>query len=323
MEKPIKKLLDNNIFVAVLGVIGLGLIYLLLEVVFVVIISFIVVIALRPIVTQLRKFNVPSYVSVPIIVALLLAAFGFLGYIIASGVYDQLSTLETSLTDAWKSVPFNERIMGDISFQSITQRLYNANLPLRSATEQLAHVVIAVITIFVLSIYWLLDYNHVKRSIVNAFNNKRRAKQVFQLLESNLGSWVRGQIVISIIVGAISFIVYSLIGLPAALALGVIAGLFEVIPTLGSILAAMLAVLIGLTVSPQIALITLLAAIAIQQAENQHIAPKVLQRTVNLHPIAIIIILYVGNLLYGLVGVFLSVPIALIIISIKKGITRA
>lgn len=320
MERIINKLLENSIFVAFLGALFLLFLYEIQNLLFLLLIAFILVIALRPAVLLVQKTGLPYKLSVPIIVVLTVGVLVGLGTIIVDGIAAQVGTFSASLQEAVRQLPYLDQVSTQFSTENIASTLFDQSSSLlRSVTSTVVNIVIGIITVVVITIYWLLDYTKVRDFLLSNFTNKQKARRTFRSIEHNFGGWVRGQFAIMLIIGTVSYIAYLLIGLPAALALAVIAGLLEVVPTLGPVLAAIPAILIGLTVSPQIGIVTLIANIAIQQLENQLVAPKIMQRAVNLHPIAVIVILFIGNLLFGLIGVLLSVPFTLLVISIKNG----
>lgn len=105
-----------------------------------------------------------------------------------------------------------------------------------------------------------------------------------------------------------TFIALSILGLPFALPLAVLAGLLEAIPTLGPTLAAVPAVIVALTVSPSLAVLVIITYIVIQTLENNVLVPKIMQRAVGLNPVIVILGVMVGANLMGVVGALLSIP---------------
>ncbi len=320
MERLLKKLFQNQTFTAFIGLLGLYFIYRIIEILALLLIAFILVIALRPLVLRLQKTGLPYKLAVPIVVLVTVTSLIGLGTVVVNGLAGQIDTFSGTLESAIEQLPIINDLSTNLTLESVTERLSGStNSILAKVTSTIISFFVALLTVVVITIYWLLDYNKVKTYLLRNFTNQQKARRTFRDIERSFGSYIRGQFIIMFIIGLLSYIVYLIIGLPGALALAVIAGLLEVIPTLGPIIAAIPAILIGFTVSPQIAVITLIANLVIQQLENQLIAPKIFQHTINLHPIAVIVILFVGNLLFGLEGVLLAVPFALLVISIKKG----
>jgi predicted PurR-regulated permease PerM len=97
---------------------------------------------------------------------------------------------------------------------------------------------------------------------------------------------------------------------PYALALAVISGILEIVPTLGPILAGAIATIFALTIDPIKAIFVIILYVIVQQLENNFVVPKVMQKAVGLSPVIIIFAVLIGARLLGLVGAILAVPIA-------------
>jgi len=125
-----------------------------------------------------------------------------------------------------------------------------------------------------------------------------------------LGSWLRGQLVLGLIIGIMYFMGFTLIGLPYAILLAVFGGLLEFIPYVGPFIAAVPAVFLAFSDSPLKAGITLIVIVIIQQLENNIIVPKVMQKAVGLNPIVSIVAFMIGAKLFGVVGAIFAIPVA-------------
>ncbi|HSN75487.1 MAG TPA: AI-2E family transporter, partial [Anaerolineae bacterium] len=130
-------------------------------------------------------------------------------------------------------------------------------------------------------------------------------------------SFFRGQIVLSLVVGFVVFLSTALLGLPGALVLGILAGLLEVIPNMGPVLALIPAVLVALVQGSNLlpvsnlifAVIVVLVYIVIQQVENNYLVPRIMGHSLNLHPVFILIGVVVGASFAGILGAFLAAPV--------------
>lgn len=133
---------------------------------------------------------------------------------------------------------------------------------------------------------------------------------LFMRIENKVGFWLRGELLLMLIVGTFSYVGLSILGVEYALILGLLAGLTEIIPYAGPIIAAIPAVIIAFTQSPLKALFVIVLYFAIQQLENHLLVPKVMQRAVGLNPVVSIVALLVGANLGGVVGAILAIPVA-------------
>jgi predicted PurR-regulated permease PerM len=124
-----------------------------------------------------------------------------------------------------------------------------------------------------------------------------------------LSAYLRGQLLLNLSVGVMTTVGLSLIHIDFALLLGTIAGLFEMIPVLGPVLAAIPMIIVTLATSPDKLLWVIGLAFVVQQVENAILVPQITHGTVKLHPALAMIVLVVGSAVAGIVGVLLSIPL--------------
>lgn len=143
-----------------------------------------------------------------------------------------------------------------------------------------------------------------QQSDVDACMNKARAK---------LERWMLGQLVLMVTIGILVGIALTLIGVPSAPALGLLAGLVEFIPFFGPLVAGAAATLVALSVAPELALWTIVAFVVIQQVENQLLAPLILKRAAAL-PTAVAIFSVISfGVLFGFLGAILAAPLSVVV----------
>lgn len=128
-------------------------------------------------------------------------------------------------------------------------------------------------------------------------------------LEEVVGGFLRGQLVVAAIVGLLVGCIASWLGLPYAALIGIVAGLFDVIPYFGPIIGALPAVAFALAISPLKAVQVVIALLLVQQLENVVIGPHVLGGRVGLHPLTVILVTLFGGQQAGLAGMLLAVPL--------------
>ena len=133
---------------------------------------------------------------------------------------------------------------------------------------------------------------------------------IIRIIDGLAGAYLRGQLILCLIIGAASTVMLAAFGIPQALLLGTVAGVFEVIPNLGPFLGAIPAVLVTLLVDPIKALWVALGFIVIQQIENAFLVPRISGNAVRYHPAVVIILVLVGSEVAGLWGMLLAVPLA-------------
>lgn len=146
------------------------------------------------------------------------------------------------------------------------------------------------------------------------FSYRERAREILGSVARSIRYWFGGQFISMIIVGTITTIGLMLLGMPMALALGIMTGLFEFVPYLGPILAAVPIILIALLQGPEMALYVTIFFIAVQQFESYLITPMVQQIAVSMPPALLIVGQIVFGFAGGLAGVMLATPLLLVVI---------
>jgi predicted PurR-regulated permease PerM len=142
-------------------------------------------------------------------------------------------------------------------------------------------------------------------------------------VNSKLGAWFRGQVILSLFIGLMSWIALTILGLPYALPLAFLAGILEVVPTLGPTLSAIPAIVVALTVSPTTAITVVAVYVAIQAFEGHILVPNVMQKSVGLNPVVVILAIMIGTNLMGIAGALLAIPFISFIIVIFKSLQEA
>ena len=136
--------------------------------------------------------------------------------------------------------------------------------------------------------------------------------------QHKLGRWLQAQIVLSVMVGVLVYIGLAIFGVRHRVLLALIAAMLEIIPIFGPILAAIPAVFFGLLKSPVVALWIILVYTVVHQLENHVIVPNVMNRAIGLNPVVVIISILIGAELFGIPGIILSVPVAVILVELIK-----
>jgi predicted PurR-regulated permease PerM len=138
------------------------------------------------------------------------------------------------------------------------------------------------------------------------------AEQALDDAGTGLRGWMMGQAISSLLVAALTWIGLWLLGVPAAGGLGVIAGLLDIIPMVGPIIAGVPAVLLAFTVSPLTALWTLLLFLAIQQLQGNFLQPMIQKHAVDIPPALLLFAVLAFGLLFGFLGVLLAAPLTIV-----------
>jgi predicted PurR-regulated permease PerM len=173
----------------------------------------------------------------------------------------------------------------------------------------------SVFAVFLLAFYWTQESHRVLRSVLSLIPLPRRksVREFVQTAETKIGGYVRGQGILSVVVGTAALIAYTLIGLPYALVLAMIAGIMEMVPIFGPALGAIPALLVALSVDPSKVGWVLAATALIQILENAFLVPRIMKNSMGVNPIIILLSLVGFSSVLGFAGALLALPLAAII----------
>ena len=174
-----------------------------------------------------------------------------------------------------------------------------------------ADVVISVVTILALVFFWLTERQRLQRFALSYLPAERRpgVREGWNIVEIRLGNWVRGQLILMVALGVATGVAYSIMGLPAAPLLGLIAGLAEVIPLVGPAIGVAPALLMAAAFRPDLILVVLVVYVIIQLVESNVLVPVVMRNAVGVSPFLLSVSLLIGGALGGLIGALIAVPI--------------
>jgi predicted PurR-regulated permease PerM len=181
-------------------------------------------------------------------------------------------------------------------------------------TSRVFGAVFNSLTILVFTVYFMADMPRIRTGVVRLFPMERRAhaRRVVDLVVDKVGGYMIGNIIISLIAGVVSFIAFSVLGVPFALPLAFVIAICDLIPMIGATLGAVIGVTVALFTTDLWPNTVLVAAffVAYQQLENYLIAPRVLKTTVELGAAAVLIAGLLGATVLGLVGALMAIPVA-------------
>jgi len=204
------------------------------------------------------------------------------------------------------------------SLQPIQQ---TAQQMLASAGQALGYVSLAAKAIFIaivvliLAFHWTLDGPRIVQSLLPLVSKDQRESisELISSMETKIGSYLVGQSVLCLVIGIMALIAYLLIGLPNALVLALLAGVFEAVPMIGPLLGAIPAGIIALSIGPTKLIWVIVATIIIQQLENSLLVPRVMRKAVGINPFVSLLSLFTFSSLFGIAGALMAIPIAAIV----------
>lgn len=179
-----------------------------------------------------------------------------------------------------------------------------------SVASVITHVFVALFTFPFILFFLLKDDAQFKAFCMKLVPPRMRpgVEQVLGNMDVQVGSYIRGQIIVASCIGALLFIGYLVIGLDYAITLAIVAAVTSVVPYLGPIIAISPAIIIAIVNSPFMLLKLAIVWVIVQLLESNVISPNVMGRTMQIHPLTIILVLLIAGNLFGLVGVILGIP---------------
>lgn len=174
--------------------------------------------------------------------------------------------------------------------------------------------------VLVAALFLALEPDLYRRGLVQLVPVRHRpfAKDLIDELDQVILHWLGGQLVLMVFIGVLTGVGLWLIGVPNALALGLLAGLLEFVPYLGPILSAVPALLLALAAGPTVALWTLGLVVGVQQIENNVLQPMVQKSAVDIPPVLLIVVLFAMGLLFGVPGLLVATPLLAVVMVVVR-----
>lgn len=282
-------------------------------------------------VSLLQRRGLPRPAAIAGVYVALIGGIALFAVAIVPLVSDQASTFRDEvpaklheLEDSWKqsSNPilngFGDRMLLD-AIDLIESEPGEVNVSPDAAKQilpvvtSIGTVLVSLVSLLVITFYYLLEKAFLKRVILEQITNTARRDRVARVwndVERKVGGWMRGQLVLCLIIGSIATISYGIIGLPFWPLLGLWAGLTEFFPIVGPWIGGVPAVILALTVGWKEAIFTGLVIFMMQTLENWFLVPRVMRGAVGLTPLTVFVAILAGQQFLGVVGAILAIPIA-------------
>lgn len=300
----------KTIIFTVLFLLFLWLLFSIRDIILGLFVALLIMAILNPLVTRLTKYKVPRAVSI------------FLGYFLVFGIFGvAVASIITPLVNETasfvNSLPRYLENLGIASFlgeqtmrELLTQMVSLPGQVFKVGVSVFSNLILTLASL-VFAFYLLLARDKFAEQLATFFGEEKGKSlgKVIDKLELKLGGWVRGELILMLTIGIATFLGLKLLGIPYALPLAILAGILEIVPTLGPIMAAIPMIIIGLGISPVMGLAAAALVFLVNQLENYLLVPKIMEKSVGISPIAVLLSLAIGAKIAGIVGVLISVPI--------------
>ena len=305
----------KTIIFTVLFLLGLWFLYYIRGIIIALFIAFLLMTMMDPLVGLFEKLKIKRGISVLISYVLVIAFFGGVIALIIPPLIQQTTNFIGAFPGYLSKLGFNSSELGSISAGLLNQIGGVVNF-----TFSVFSNVISVVTILVFAFYMLLGYSGLKSQLKNLLGNERGENigRLISLVEDKLGRWSRGELLLMLAVALGNYIGYLILRIPYALPLAVLTGIFEIIPTLGPIISAVPAVLIGFGISPLTGIGVVAVSFLVNQLENYVLVPKIMQRSAGVSPLVVLISIAIGAKLAGVTGAIIAVPLVVTLQAVIK-----
>jgi len=298
----------------VVAVLALWELRLLIALLF---LAFIVAAAMRPSVEWLKRRGVPRGAGIGLHYVALAGLVGLLLWLVVPRAIDQVragigdTDLDSSEETGWKHDVL-VAIDGWLNDLPPARDLVDPALEL---TVLGFEILFGIFFVLASAAYWIFERERAVRIVMSLLPRPRRevVRDTWDLIDLKLGAYVRGQLLLVLLVATVLSVSFRAIGLPYWILVGAFAGVVEIVPVIGPLTAGALAVGVGLTVSWQLALAAGLVVLVVRLLEDYLVIPKVLGDAVGLSPLVVLVAVTATAILFGGFAVLLAIPIAAVL----------
>lgn len=331
LDQPINITITAGAIIKTLAILLLAyFLYMIRDLLLVLLASIVIASAIEPGARWFMKYKFPRVLSVTLVYLIVIGIFIGIVYLFLPSLINDIANLTGSLpqyissiseTDKLQSFPALNNVIQEVTGQltsvdivsKIGQTLSGATVGFFSLASSIFGGFLSLILIIVLSFYLAVQDDGVGNflKLVTPNNHQDYIIDLWRRARRKIGLWMQGQILLGLIIGILTYLGLSVLGVPNPLVLALIAGVFELIPIFGPLLSAIPAIAFALgSGGVTLGFLTLGLYLIIQQFENQLIHPLVVKKIVGIPSIVAIIALVIGAQIAGFLGMILAVPVA-------------
>jgi len=291
------------------------------------VIAFAIAYALYPFLQFLTRHKIPKALAIAIILAIVLGILSFITLAIFPMIFNQLPSLFNGIIDFIKKVAtdynLNTSTLQNTLSNSFNDIIINGSSIVSNGAINIIGVSLGYLSTAVISfsaaIYFLADMERI-RAIVKKYLKKKSTKtfKYIYLLDREMKSYLSGFLRIILITLVEYTFAYTVIGHPQALLLGFLAMIANLVPYFGGMITNTVAAVTAFVISPSLFIRTVITFGILSTIDGYVINPMVYGKTNKLHPLIVIMSVFIGGVLLGILGIFIAIPLAIIILSTIK-----
>lgn len=298
-----------------------------LRILVVLLIAIIIASAVRPLIGRLKAMRVPEGLAVILVYGGIALSILLIGVAILPPVINRFADYLSSdlrlanriiITKSWIETNLGALLGREIVLsdtETIQAAAEDVVRTIRNTAPDfvsgLSGTIGEVVLVFVMGVYWLGSRDKSIEFVTQLASSKHREtthKALFEIEES-MGSYVRGIVFVALFVGTANFVILLLLGIPNAATFAFIIGLTTMLPVVGGFIGGISATLLGLLSSPLHGLAVFGVFVLVQQAEVHYLTPRIMARSIGVDPLLVMVAVFVGFVMYGVLGAIIAIPI--------------
>jgi predicted PurR-regulated permease PerM len=318
-------------------ILALLFLFLIRDVIVIFLFALIIASAIAPAVNLLGKLKIPRVIGALLIYIVAIGALGLLISLAVPSIAKEIKDLSSNLpnyinflSDKFESIQKDSSKYQDIIIQfqgflsGMGDFLRKSASNLLSTAINVFGGIFSLLLILIISFYLSVQKKGVQHVITSIVPHEHRdyILNLWERSQRKLGRWLQGQLFLGLLIGILVYIGLSFLDVKFALLLAILAGVLEIFPYIGPVMAAIPAIILGFLQAPILGLWVLVLYVVIQQMENHLIVPLVIGKIVKLNPVAVILALLVGGRLGGLTGMILAVPLAAVLAEFLRDLVK-
>lgn len=317
---------SSTIYRTFLIAIAFWFLFIIRDILLVVFAAIVISAAMDPVAKRLQKYRIPRAATVALIYIVIVSVLSLTVGLVVQPLATQITQIAQTLPDVVVSLEHYFGIYTPSASQAAVQQVQDLitqagnsigtfGLSVLEQTKNIFGSILSLVLVFIIAFYLTIEdhaLNKVFRLVVPR-EHMAYVDLMIERVQGKIGRWMLGQVFMMVLMGTVTGLGLWVMGVKYALALGLLAGVLEVIPVIGPILTAIPAFLIALAQSPVIAVTVVIFYIVANQLENHVLVPNIMGKAIGLNPLVTLLAVLLGARLLGISGIILAVPLAAIV----------